>query len=204
MDLQEEYIRRRKVSTPVVRYVEKASLILRAKEGKQVPTNLLHLSIDYRQDTNHPSSYQFVVSANPVIYSTVDFSNFAYQHTKILLDQKWEWDQYESNLLAWVATNAESYVAIPSSEAVLVSCQLFLTNHDSWFANFMPCRVIDQLVYTLTGETASKISYINHVEEWLKSKYERVYACWKNIRQSLDNRNYADWLADIVNRKGTK
>lgn len=199
MDLQEEYILRRKIPAHFIKYVDRASLILRAKDGVKPEWNWLHVSIDCKQESNHPAHYQFVVAANPVIYASPDFSHFSYHHTKVLQEQRWEWDQYEASLTDWAMKNAQNYVAVPSSEAVFVSWEMFLANYDSWLANFLPYRVIDWVAGSLKGDKDSRLENIREVEEWIKEKYERVFMCWRNIRQNLDQKSYADWLADVIN-----
>lgn len=199
MDLQEEYFSRRKVPAHLIRYVDKGNLILRAK-GADVEWAWLQVSIDSKTEGNHPINYHFVVSANPVIYASADFSSFSYHHTKVVFEQRWEWDQYESGVAEWAAKFAKKYTAIPSSEAIFVSWQMFLANYDSWLANFLPYRVIDWLANSLAGtDVESRLTSIQDVERWISEKYERVFTCWRNIRQSLDSRNYSDWLANVVN-----
>jgi hypothetical protein len=203
MDLQEEYFRRKKVPADLIRYVDRANLILRAKNGSgpgKSEWNWLHLTIEVRNENNHPAQYQFVVAANPVIYASPDFSHFSYHHTKVVSEFRWEWDQYESGLADWINKHAKDYVAVPSSEAVFVSWEMFLANYDSWLANFLPYRVIDWLAGSLTGSKEERLNCIQRVETWIAEKYDKVHACWKNIRNNLDQRNYADWLADVVNR----
>lgn len=200
MDLQEEYYVRRKVPAHLVKYVSRASLIMKAKEEAKLDWNWLHISIDMKQEPNHPAYYQFVVAANPVIYASADFSHFSYHHTKVLSDARWEWDQYEVNVRQWADEIARTYVAVPSHEAVFVSWEMFLANYDAWLANFLPYRVIDHLAGSLEStDTDSRIRCIGYVENWIREKYERVYACWRNIRQQLDHNTYADWLAAMVN-----
>jgi len=203
MDLQEEYFRRKKVPAHLLRYVERGNVILRAKEGKKPEWNWLYLSLDLKVESNHPAHYQFVVAANPVIYASADFSHFSYHHTKVISETRWEWDQYESGLMDWVNANADNYVAVPSSEAMFVSWQMFLANYDSWLANFLPYRIIERLAASLVVTDAKKrLEEIREVEDWIKEKYDRVFACWKNIKQQLDQKNYADWLAVVVNDIG--
>jgi hypothetical protein len=209
MDLQEEYFRRKTVPAHLIKYPERANLILRAKEtwegrnGVKPEWNWLHVSIDLRQEPNHPAQFQFVVAANPVIYASADFSHFSYQNTKIITDSRFEWDQYENSVLQWAKQHATQYVAVPSSEAIFVSWEMFLANYDSWIANFLPYRVIDWLSESLHNEDVdSRLEAIRSVEEWIREKYERVHACWRNIRQQLDQKNYADWFAEVINDLG--
>lgn len=203
MDLQEEYFTRRKVPAQLIKYVDKGNLILRSKNSAEEWT-WLQVSIDAKTEGNHPVHYHFVVSANPVIYASADFSNFSYHHTKVLYEQRWEWDQYETGLMDWASKFSKNYAAIPSAEAIFVSWQMFLANYDSWLANFLPYRVIDWVANSLAGpDTESRLASIRNVEQWIAEKYDRVFACWRNIRQNLDNRNYSDWLANIVNGKAT-
>lgn len=209
MDLQEEYFRRKTVPAHLIKYPERANLILRAKEtwegrkNSKPDWNWLHVSIDLRQEANHPAQFQFVVAANPVIYASADFSHFSYQNTKIITDSRFEWDQYEGGIIQWAKQHAPDYVAVPSSEAIFVSWEMFLANYDSWIASFLPTRVIDWLSQSLSGDKVDvRLEAIKFVEEWIREKYERVYSCWKNIRQQLDQKNYADWLAVVVNDLG--
>lgn len=200
MDLQEEYFRRKKVPAHLIKYVDHASLILRAKEGSKQDCAWLHVTIDVRTEPNHPSYYQLAISANPVIYASSDFSHFSYHNTKLIQEQRLEWEQYEGFLLGWASEQAKHYSAIPSSEAIFVTWEMFFANYDSWVANFMPYRVIGWLADSLKpGDVSWRMQNIRDVEDWIKERYERVFACWKSIRQGVDQKNYADWLAQVVN-----
>jgi hypothetical protein len=203
MDLQEEYFARKRPPARIIRYVDKGSLILRAKEGAKPEWEWLHVSIETKSEPNHPAHYQFLVAANPVIYASADFSHFSYHNTHVVKDEKWEWDQYEKNLVDWAKTLSDKYVAIQSSEAIFVSWGMFMSNYDSWVANFLPYRVIDWLATSLrNGNQETRLNAISEVETWIRDKYDRVFSCWRNIRQNLDQKNYADWLADVINNAG--
>lgn len=203
MDLQEEYFSRRAVRAHLVKFVDRGNLILRAKNnGKKPEWNWLHVTIQYQPDAQHPGHYIFTVAANPVIYASADFTHFTQHHTKVLKEDKFEWEQYEDGILKWAEKNASHYDAVPSSEAIFVSWELFLSNYDTWVAAFLPIRVTDWLCASLEEkDSEKKLDYIKKVEEWIHGKYERVYVCWKNIRQNLEQKNYADWLATIVNNQ---
>lgn len=202
MDLQEEYFGRKKVPAFLIKYADRASLILRAKPGANVEWNWIQVSINSRADGNHPNVYHFVVSANPVIYASADFSHFSYNVTKELLNIRWEWEDYENNLLNWAKKQRENYVAVTGEEAVFVSWEMFLVNYDSWLANFLPNRVIDWICDSLVGDKASRLASIVEVEKWISSRYDKIYACWQGIKQNIDNRCYADWLGAVVNGSG--
>jgi hypothetical protein len=202
MELHEEYFRRCRLGCPCVRYIDKSTLILRAKDVKNVEHPWLHIAIDTRPDGNHPNYYQFVVSASPVIYASPDFSHFSCHHTKQITDQRWEWDNYEGNLLAWVDQYKDNYTAIKSSEAVFVSWEMFCTSYDAWMANFLPDRILDCVCETFIRDTIEdRISAIKLVEDFVKDRFERVYVTWKNIKQTIENKHYADWLAEIINQQ---
>lgn len=201
MELHEEYFIRKGLDCPCVRYADKSTLILRAKDLSNAEHPWLHLSINTMSDGNHPNYYHFVVSASPVIYASPDLSHFSYHNAKQLTEQRWEWDNYEANLLAWVDQHKDSYTAIQSSEAIFVSWEMFCTNYDAWSANFLPARILDVVYETFESDTAEKrMAAIRVVEEFVKERFERVYVTWKNIKQTIENKHYADWLATIVNK----
>lgn len=201
MDLHEEYFQRRNLDCPVIKYNDKSILILRAKEPGSV-NPWLHISIDSLPENNHPNYYQFLVMASPVVYASADFSHFSFHHAKEVARERWEWDNYENNLLAWIDQHKNTYEAIPSSEAIHVSWEMFCTCFDSWIANWLPYRFLDQIHETFYGEKEKRRKHIQEVETHIKENYERVYVTWKNLRQTIESKNYADWLAQIVNHWG--
>jgi len=202
MDLQEEYVARRKVNASVIKYVDRANLILKSK-SKDGEWAWLHVNIAAAGDNNHPQKFNFVVSANPTLYTTQDFQHFT-NHSKVLKEHTWEWDQYEHGLLEWVKEHAGKYVAITSCDAVFVAWEMFTTNYDTWIANFLPYRIQEQVFVSLNDEKAEltrpqRIAAIRDVEEFIKEKYERVFLSWRNIKGAIEQKNYADWLAKVVN-----
>ncbi len=199
MEIHEEYIARRKVKSPIVRFVDRANLILKARQ-KDGEWSWLHVNITSNPDPNHPLKYSFVVSANPTLYTTEDFKHFS-NHSKVLKDQTWEWDQYEPGILAWAKEHAGKYVAITSVDAVFIAWEMFVTNYDAWLANFLPISFQEQVYTSLIEEIdrALRINAIKDIEEYMREKYERVYLQWKNIKNVIEQKNYADWLAQIVN-----
>jgi len=200
MDLHEEYVHRRKVKAPLIKYVDRANLILKSKD-KGNEWAWLHVNIASAGDNNHPQKFSFVVSANPTLYTTSDFQHFS-NHSKVLKEHSWEWDQYEPGLLEWAKEHAGKYMAITSCDAVFVAWEMFATNYDTWIAHFLPFRMQENVYVSLndTDEVrTARISAIKEVEDYIKEKYERVYSCWKNIKGAIEQKNYADWLAKVVN-----
>lgn len=197
MDLHEEYYSRKKLACPLVKHVERATMILKATD-KDCEWGWLHISISFTGDGQHPGQYQFVVSANPVIYSTPDFNHFSH-HSKVLSEQRWEWDQYEPELLKWAQAQKGKYRAIDSQDAVFVAWEMFVSNYDAWMANFLTFRIQEKIFQTLKGQRAVRLGAMKETEEYIRERYERVYICWKNIKGAIEQKNYADWLAKVVN-----
>lgn len=204
LELHEEYFIRRQLKCPCVKFTERSTLILQAKDPKAVDNPWLHVSIEQKDEPNHPHFYEFVVSASPVVYSSPDFNHLTYQHSKEIVRQRWEWDNYEANLLAWMSQHSDAYRAIYSTEAVLVSWEMFCSNYDCWMANFLPLRVLDMIYETFTPlEVVQKLQLIRGVEDFIREKFERVYMTWRGIKQFTENKQYADWMAVIVNKNYT-
>lgn len=199
MDLHEEYIQRRKVKAPIIKYVDRANLILRSK-NKDNEWAWLHINIASNGDQQHPMKFTFVVSANPTLYTTQDFQHFS-NNSKVLKEQTWEWEEYEVGLISWAKEHAGKYSAISSNDAVFVAWEMFITNYDTWMAHFLPLRLQEQLYNSLNEKDskAQRIASIKDVEAFINEKYERVYLCWKNIKTAIDQKNYADWFAKVVN-----
>ena len=201
IELHEEYIQRHKgrVKANLVKYVDRGFLILRSRD-KNSEWAWLHVNIASAGDANHPQKFSFVVSANPTLYTTSDFQHFS-NHSKVLKEQQWEWDQYEQGLVDWAKEQCSKYTAITSSDAVFVAWEMFATNYDTWIAHFLPYRLQENVYQSLNekDKRTSRISAIKEVEDYIKEKYERVFLCWKNIRSAIDQKNYADWLAKVVN-----
>jgi len=201
MELHEEYLKRRRVKAPCIKYVDRANLILKAKT-KDSEWAWLHINITSNGDQQHPLKYTFVVSANPTLYSTPDLNHFS-QHSKVLKEHTWEWDQYEEGLVGFAREHAGKYVAITSQDAVYVAWEMFVTNYDAWLAHFLPVRMQESVYQSLalpSGDgRSSKMVAIKEIEEFIREKYERVHMCWKNIKGAIEQKNYADWLAKVVN-----
>jgi hypothetical protein len=196
MELHEEYWSRRKLKAPLIKYVDRGNLILKAR-GK-AEYGWLHVHISSNNDGQHPVKYGFTVSANPTLYSTPDMGQVAH-HSKIIKELTWEWEQYESGLLDWVKENAKKYEAIPSQDAALVSWEMFLVNYDLWLANFLPYRMLEEVYRSLNGSRDERMAAVKATEDYIKERYDRVFACWKNIRGAIEQKNYADWLCKVVN-----
>ena len=201
MDIHEEYWLRKSVKQPMIKYVDKGNLILKAK-NKKSDWAWLHVNITSFVDPNHhqsPLKYNFVVSANPQLYASQDMNHFA-QQSKMIQDENFEWDQYEVNLVEWAKKHSNDYQAIPSKDAVVVAWEIFVTNYDSWIAHFVPYRIQDMIYLTISDEPQSeRLAHIKSVEDFLKEKFERVFICWKSIKGSIEQKNYADWFAKIIN-----
>lgn len=201
MDLHEEYLNRRRISSPVVKYVERGSIILRKKsDGKN---QWVHATIQHQTEPHHPPYYRFVEAVDPVIYATSDMSNFSLHNSNVIKDEKWEWDDYEKNIIEWAKERSKEYRAVSNIEARYAMWSLFVVSFDEWFANKLPIGMIGVLCDTLNDEDIEKsIEFIKQMENWLQRNNERVLVSWKNVSGRLDDRNYAEWLARIVNRKG--
>lgn len=202
MEIHEEYIQRRKVKAPCIKYVDRANLILKSRQ-KDGEWAWLHVNIAQAGDANHPQKFSFVVSANPTLYTTQDFQHFS-NHSKVLKEQTWEWEEYEPGLCAWAKEHAGKYVAITSCDAVFVAWEMFATNYDTWIAHFLPFRIQEQVFLSLNDKDGEqcrpvRLAAIKEVEDYIKEKFERVYLCWKNIKGAIEQKNYADWLAKVVN-----
>jgi len=197
MDLHEEYWSRRKVAAPLVKYPDRANMILKALD-KNNEWGWLHVSINFTGDGQHPGQYQFVVSANPIIYSTPDFNHFS-NHSKVISENRWEWDQLEPEVIKWAQSQKGKYQAVDSQDAIFVAWEMFVSNYDAWMANFLTFRVQDKIFHTLKGQRTTRLAAIKEVENYIKDRYERVYICWKNIKGAIEQKTYADWLAKIVN-----
>lgn len=199
MDLHEEYILRRKVKAPCIKYVDRANLILKSKGDSEWAW--LHVNIASSGDANHPQKFNFVVSANPSLYTTNDFQHFS-NHSKVLKEQQWEWDQYEPGLIEWAKEHSGKYQAVTSHDAIFVAWEMFATNYDAWMTHFLPYRMQEQVYLSFATSPdlyTKKVMAIKEVEDFMKDKFERVYLCWKNIRGAIEQKNYADWLAKVIN-----
>lgn len=199
MDLHEEYWRRKQVNAPMIKHVERANLILRSK-GKS-EWGWLHVNVTSTPlDPLHPVKYTFVVSANPELYATPDMNHLAHQ-SKVIKEQQWEWEQYEPGLIEWAKEHAVNYRAITSKDALEVAWEIFITNYDRWIAHFLPYRMQDVIYLTVSDDVKPEVrqAAIKDVEDYLRDKYERVFVGWKNIKGAIEQKNYADWLAKIVN-----
>lgn len=200
MDLIEEYANRHKITGPYVKYPDKAQLILRARPGKQVDYNWINVTIECRNEGARPNQYQMVVVGNPVVYATPDFSHFSYHHEKVLSDNRWDWDGYESGVVDWSKTIAANYQAVPSLDAMPMCWTMFAVTYDGWFANFMPTRLYDAMHASIMSDThKDRIDAILLIEEWLKQRQDKVYGAWQTIRRQLESKGYADWLVNLVN-----
>lgn len=198
MDLQEEYYIRKNVQANLVKYVlDRASVTLKPKSG----TGWLTFNILFTAENNHPPQYRVTLQSCPTVNATSDFSHFSFHHSKTIFDQVWEWDEYENKIRELAKSYSEKYTAIYSEDATFIFWEMFLSHYDSWFANFMPLRLLESLALTLEGKSSDKMEAIAKVETWISEKYERVFNCWKTIRQNIDDKTYANWLANIINGK---
>lgn len=196
MELVEEYLFRHKIIEPVVRYPEKAQLLLTARIEKN-PYRWLHLEIDFKQEQNKPPYFFFRVAANPTVYSTFDFSYSGCHHEKVLADNTWSWDEFEINLREWCKSWGKNYSAIELKNAIPICWKMFVINNDRWLANNLPLKMIWDLHASLFSERIS--DSIMKIEEWLRERNERVYNSWRSIKKSFDTDSYADWLVEIIN-----
>lgn len=196
MNLQEEYFDRKNVPAHLIRYPNKGTLFLKSKKLK----DWIQLSITYHPESQHPPKYLINVAANPIIYASTDFSQSIYKHSKVLLEEFWEWDVYEKNLISWVKKHYLDYEALSFKQAIFSSWEMFLQNYDSWLANFLPCSIIDLIADSLeNSDDEKRLENMFSVESWMQEKHDRFYSCWKNIKVNLEKGNYADWLAKVIN-----
>lgn len=202
MDLQQEYFNRKKVPSNIICYPEKGVIYLKSK--KPVEHNWLQMSIEIHNEPNHPPKYRFSVLASPTIYSSQDFTQFSYNHSKVICDEMWEWDQYELKLLEWIKNLSKNYESISYKEAFVVSWEMFVQNTDSWFANFLPTRILCKVADSLEGNEEGRFNAINDIERWIQHRYERIWTCWRNVSQNINRVAYADWLSDTFNAIGKK
>lgn len=196
MELLEEYLLRHKITEPVVRYPDKAQLLLTARSEKS-QYRWLHLEIDFKQEVNKPPYFYFRVSANPTIYSTPDFNFSSCYHEKVVTEHSWNWDDFDTNITEWCKSNGRQYSAIELKNAIPICWKMFVINHDRWLANCLPLRMIGDLHASLfSGNMPESIM---RIEEWMRDQHERAYNSWQAVRKNFDSRSYADWLAVMVN-----
>lgn len=199
MDLHEEYIQRRKLKAPIIKFADRANLILKSK-SKDNEWAWLHVNISSNGDNNHPQKWSFVVSGNPNLYTTPDFQHFS-NYSKVIKEKSWEWDQYEPELMDWIKESAGNYTAITSSDAIFVAWEMFATNYDAWIAHFMPFRLQEFFYSSLEDgkKRQDRLNAIKKIEDFIQDRYDKVFVCWRNIRSAIEQKNYADWLAKIIN-----
>ena len=195
MRLHEEYHKRKKYDFPILKFVDKGSVILHAKEGHKVDHEWLHVSIDYRVENNRAPYFSVWISTTNIVYGTADFSNFTNGGGKIILEEKWEWETYEDNIIKLVNQYSKNYKAIFNKEAIAISWHSFIASNQDWFVNNLPWKFVDILADSLSLE--DKSSSIKFVESFIKEKSEKVFLYWKTAKGTLDTKNYSDWFVDI-------
>ena len=196
MELLEEYLNRHKITAPVVRYPDKAQLLLMGRTDKS-PHKWLHLEIDLKQESNKPPYFLFRVAANPSIYSTPDFNYSSYHYEKVITQENWNWEDLDLNLRNWCQANTAQYRAVELKNAIPICWKMFVINNDRWLASFLPFRMIENLHRSLFSDNIPEA--IVTIEEWLRDRHEKTYSSWQAIRKNFDPTNYADWLAEMVN-----
>lgn len=199
MDLIDEYALRTKLNRPILKYVDKATLILRSRKSiHDLPLGKpqwISFSVETRVEPNRPPFFYMLVTGNPVFYTTPDFSHCTYQHEQVLSEHNMEFDEYHSKISVWAESVKKDYVAVKSEDAIGMCWQMYCVNYDRWFANFLPHRMIKVLCESISGQNQA----IAEVEQWMRQRHEKIFSSWITIKKSLDNTHYADWLADIVN-----
>lgn len=199
MELLEEYLKRHSISEPIVRYSDKAQLLLTARTEK-TQYRWLHLEIDLKQEPNKPPYFYFRVAANPTVYTTPDFTYSSCHHEKVITEHSWNWDDFDINIKEWCKVNSRQYLAIELKNAIPICWKMFVINNDRWISNYLPVRMLDDLHASLFS--ANMPEPIMRIEEWLRDRHERAYNSWQAVRKNFDSSNYADWLAEMVNLSG--
>src|SRR5581483_645899 len=196
MELHEEYLKRRGVKAPCIKYVNQANLILKSKKPK-TDYNWLQVTITGNGDTQHPVKYVFHLNANPSL--AAEIGHFS-PNSKPLKEFTWEWDQYEQGIIDFAKEYSREYTAITSASAIYIAWEQFIANYDAWCAHFLPTRIHDKIYSSLaTDDESEKLKVIKEIETFLHSRFDKIFASWKAMKGNIEQKNYADWLAKVIN-----
>lgn len=199
MELHEEYIIRRQLRTPIVKHMQRGTVMLRAIPGTLTEWQWLNLNVLYQQEGYHPGKYSIDLYANPVVYVTGDFTRVMMGFSHTIYQGRLEWEEYEPWLSEWGSRQRSYYQAITREEAVVFWWQSFLANFDAWLASFLPNRMIDRLSHSFTGELDKRLLAIQDIQDWLEPRYSVLANGWRNLSQNFDAKFYADWLVRLIN-----
>lgn len=193
MDIHEEYIKRRKLLCPLIKYADKNTLILKSRNEKD-PHQFAQVSIEWRLGDHNPGQYVLV------LYSGL-LNGDAYNGVKAIAESRWDWDQYEPGLLDWASAIASKYEAISSEELLPILWINWLRQNDAWLAQNANPNILDLICNTLSAPTdgPQRKAMIEEIEAYLRVRNERTFVSWRNTKQIQTDRNYAGWLGDIVN-----
>ncbi len=195
MKLYDEYLKRHCLQLPLVRHVDKSTLMFRVTDNSDWPGRWLMVTI------------QWVLNRGETGFYTISFitpNHDGYRHNNLLQyhaskEVTVEWDEFDRYILEWPHTLLQTGIrCLSNAEAHFEAWQMFQFCHDTWITK-QPYEIQDIFFDSIDlsrSQAARKMSQ-EQALLYLQQECPTVFHAWKyDILGRLAV--YADWLCDLI------
>lgn len=202
MDLLEEYWKRHKISSPLIRFPNHGYLVCRHKvKGDSTgDPRFVVFFINYHKKADTPPYLR--VSCNLPIHDNSGSSITGGNHTtRVIWDKRIEFEEWENFVTEWSDSLRSSKTDVVKPEEIhLAIWEMFVYTNDQWLSQNLPPNLYDSLTTVIDDEkgTDVRIEAAKVVESWLNSRIGRSQSALSVLTKTYEPQSYAAWLASML------
>lgn len=191
MDIHEEYHRRQRLKSPLVRYPDHSYLWVR--RGGPPRWGAISVQFIQKDEERKPGK----------MYFSLVVPNRDEYYDRLLSRKLWEkiieWDEWEPYVQAWAKDNRREYQIVPPAEVPRAAWEVFAFSADSYLAQTLSDRLLDRLHTSLTEQGPEADAAREEVVDHLTRQAGREFAeHMKRFRDVTKPENQAVWLSDLM------
>lgn len=197
MDLLEEYYKRHKIDSPLIRFPNHSYLLGKQQLCERGESRYILIGITYVKKADSPPSLR-VNCTTPVRDSNPGAGG---SFSRTVWDKKVEFDEWEGFVTEWVANLKTNFTLVPQEQLPLAIWEIFIYNNDSWLAQSLPANLYESLAQIVDDslDVKDRLEATKVVESWLGSRNgKQGHNSLSTLRTNYDAEGYANWLASML------
>jgi len=191
MDIHEEYHKRQRLKTPLVRYPNASYLWVRRQGAPRWAA--LSVSFVQKDEDRRPGKMHLslLVPNHDEYYGQL--------LSRRLWDKAVEWDEWHEYIKAWANDNRREDQMVPAAEVQQAVWECFCYSADSYLAQVLSDRLLDRLHLSLTDKgPEADIAKVEIIEHLVKGTLREFQEHVKTLRELIKPENQAVWLSDLM------
>jgi hypothetical protein len=190
VDLREEYFLRHKIKSPIIKYNTTGNLLLKfPAKSIDVKWRIMSINVFNKEGDAGRFDMRFYL---PIHNNNSILKLCVFDEIK----DQFFWEDYEEKLVNRCKSfHLQKVIPITDSKELELACwEILLYSHDSWVAE-LPVFIQDKLHRVLFNgheELSEALSILQNIENKMLIKG------WNSIKQYVDPKTYATWIAHLI------